>query len=157
MPLSSSGTSLTGAELACLPPPPWLSGPLSISELSGCQHLLPYLVLVLACFLTASRVTPPALTAPTATPPSWNTDAKLSSEHLALTHRQSSPSCSPTGFPPSSYQCAGSRAFRVLIPLLPEHPAQAGSLGGHSQQLCSRLCGTVEGKRFPDPNFPQEP
>ena len=43
--------------------------PLPISELSGCQHLLPYLVPAPACFLRASGVTPPALTAPMAAPP----------------------------------------------------------------------------------------
>ena len=52
------------------PPPPRLSGPLPISELSGCQRLLAYLVPASACSHTASQVTPPALTAPTAAPPS---------------------------------------------------------------------------------------
>ena len=65
-------------------------------------------------------------------PFSWNTAAKLSSRCLALTHRHSSPRCSPAAVPASSDQRAGSRAFVVLVPLLPTHPDRADPLASHS-------------------------
>ena len=80
---------------------------------------------------------------------SWNTAAKLSSKHLALTHRHRSPRCSPA----SSDQRAGSRAFLVLAPLLPEHPAWAGPLAGHSQQPCSTSVWGKGGKGIPRPKL----
>ena len=135
------------------PPPPRLSGPLPISELSGCQRLLAYLVPASACSHTASQVTPPALTAPTAAPPSGT--LLQSSLHSALTHRHSSPRCLLTVIPASSDQCAGSRVFHMLAPLLPEHPAWASPLAGHSLYSTSVWHRGGKGRGFPDPNLPR--
>ena len=89
-------------------------------------------------------------------PFSWNTAAKLSSEHWALTHRHSSPHCSLTGVPDSSDHCAGSRvflAFQVLA-LTPEDPVWVGPPAGHSQQLCSRSVWGRGGMGIPRPKLP---
>ena len=135
-----------------LPPPPRLSGPsLSVSFL-GASTCFP-----ISCQLQPAFSQPPEshrqlLQLPWPTP-FWNTAAKLSSEHSALTHRHSRPRYLPVGIPASSEQRAGSRAFRVLVPLLPEHPAQAGCLAGHSQQLCSTSAWGRGGKGIPRPKL----
>ena len=150
--LPSSGTSLTGTELACCRHHRGsLASFLSVSFL-GASTCFP-----ISCQLQPAFSQPPEshrqlLQLPWPTP-FWNTAAKLSSEHSALTHRHSRPRYLPVGIPASSEQRAGSRAFRVLVPLLPEHPAQAGCLAGHSQQLCSTSAWGRGGKGVPRPKL----